>query len=36
MQLKGGLGRRASRVRALHLAEVLTRPRPRPGQKARV
>jgi L-lactate dehydrogenase complex protein LldE len=32
MQLKGGLGRRASRVRALHLAELLTRPRPRAGK----
>lgn len=36
MQLRGGLGRRGSRVRALHLAEVLTRPRPRtsPGSRA--
>lgn len=33
MQLKGGLGRRASRVRALHLAELLTRPRSRPGHR---
>jgi len=31
MQLKGGLGRRASRVRALHLAELLARPRARAG-----
>lgn len=35
MQLKGGLGRRASRVRALHLAELLTRPRSRPSHRPR-
>ena len=35
MQLRGGLGRRGSRVRALHLAEVLTRPRLRTSRGSR-
>jgi L-lactate dehydrogenase complex protein LldE len=35
MQLRGGLGRRGSRVRALHLAEILSRPRSRTGAGTR-